>query len=231
MTIERIEDFQRLTTVVQETIGNTVFLDTWVPQDKFLYAISRDSSITIIREDEGEFGFSFGRNPFLPESCSRFSIERKGEYLLTSTFEIKARWDVYTKLINAGSETVNSSKEFTDLEIKEFLELHAPDSSVMPGNPEIVRWATLAYEDRLVGVAAICRWESGRFVVASVATDSKMRGQGFGAKIMEEVHRLAFQEGIDRLSLGVRAENAHAKRLYERSGYGLLHEFTYIERI
>lgn len=231
MTLARIEDFEKVIEISRRLLGNSILMETWIPKNRFRYALYSEKDLTLIREDAGEFGFAFGPNPTIPKSCSRLSVERIGEHSIHDAFTIKARWDVYSKEI-APSEVrqINEEDRPSNEEVQIFLQEHAPDSSVMPGHREIVTWAYLRDGGGLVGVAAICRWESGHHVVASVATHSKKRGIGLGKSIMIKVEQLAAQHRIGRLSLGVMADNASAKRLYENAGYTLLHEFTYGER-
>lgn len=225
--------FETFDWAVRESVGllgNSIFLETWIPRDKFLYGVRLDTSLTLVREDKGKFGFGFGTNPKLPDSCSRFSIETKAHTSLSNSFEIKARWNAYVKTITPEIDLEDLPEMTpTDEEITNFLKTHAPDSSVMPGNSEIVQWATIASQGKLIGVAAICRWESGRYVVASVAIDKSQRGLGFGRSLMRRVDGVAYGLGIDQLCLGVMASNLSAIKLYEATGYRLLHEFSYIE--
>ena len=121
-----------------------------------------------------------------------------------------------------------------DAEIDSFLKQHAPKSSVFPGNKEIVEWVRVDRNNvgktELVGVAAICRWESGEHVVASVATHSEMRGKGIGAEVMRQTLAVAQRNSIPILCLGVMSINHSGKALYEKSGWQELFKFTFVER-
>ena len=121
-----------------------------------------------------------------------------------------------------------------DAEIDSFLKQHAPKSSVFPGNKEIVEWVrvdrNIEGKTELGGVAAICRWESGEYVVASVATHSEMRGEGIGAEVMRQALAVAQRYSIPILCLGVMSNNHSAMALYEKSGWQELFKFTFVER-
>jgi [ribosomal protein S18]-alanine N-acetyltransferase len=52
----------------------------------------------------------------------------------------------------------------------------------------------------------------------SMAVDCEARGQGIGAALITAVMDWARANGGDRIELEVRASNARAIRLYERSG-------------
>jgi ribosomal protein S18 acetylase RimI-like enzyme len=110
------------------------------------------------------------------------------------------------------------------------LKTHAPDSSVFPGNDEILRWIQIHDGDELVAVAALCRWQSDRVVISSVATHSSYRGKGFGKILMKDCLIAGAELGEKYLSLGVRHENESAQRLYASMGFRLMHNFTYCER-
>jgi ribosomal protein S18 acetylase RimI-like enzyme len=58
-----------------------------------------------------------------------------------------------------------------------------------------------------------------------------MRGLGIGAKLMEEVERVALNEGIKTLCLGVNSDNLSAIALYEKLNWQPLYKFTYVERV
>ena len=125
---------------------------------------------------------------------------------------------------------MESAAASSDPDIDAFLKQHAPDSSVYPGNDEILQWVEVHDEGELVAVAALCRWESGRVVISSVATHTDRRGKGFGKQLIEKCLIAGSQIGEDFLCLGVRHRNESAQRLYASTGFTLMHNFTYCER-
>ena len=62
--------------------------------------------------------------------------------------------------------------------------------------------------------------ESNEGFLATVIVDNKLRGKGYGKKMMQLALRYAFEmTGAELVQLNVFAENADAKRCYERLGF------------
>lgn len=158
-------------------------------------------------------------------SCS---VESIGAPAIPESFEIKDEWDCYSAPTSRGQSI--SPRRCSDEEIAAFLSEHAPSSSVFPGNEEILHWVEVFDGVELVGVAALCRWQSGRIVLSSVATHSEHRGRGYGKQIMAAALAAAYELGESVLSLGVMHGNIDGHRLYSSAGFTLLHNFTYCER-
>lgn len=230
MNFDAISDFDAAEDFLKDNLRAQVLFKTWIPREKFIELLHGDGGISLSREDVFPIAFALGTKPPLRESWKRLNIE-SGSTLIN---EIKAteRSDWQTYFIKVPTDAIASlnSKQRSDGEIEAFLKLHAPKSSVFPGNKEIVDWACVDEQEELVGVAAITRWESGEHVVVSVATHSHMRGRGIGAKVMRQVLAVAQKNSISRLCLGVNGDNAPAIALYEKLGWRPLFKFTYIER-
>jgi predicted GNAT family acetyltransferase len=111
------------------------------------------------------------------------------------------------------------------------LKAHAPNSSVWPGNPELVFWAGTRNESgELIAVGAVTMWETGQKVLSSVGTAENERGKGLATKLVSEMVAKSNKLGFPRLGLAVRADNIAAKRSYEKVGFVLCGEFTIFER-
>jgi predicted GNAT family acetyltransferase len=118
-----------------------------------------------------------------------------------------------------------------DEEISDFLKANAPNSSVWPGNPELVFWAGKRNQSgELIAVGAVTMWETGQKVLSSVGTAENERGKGLATKLVAEMVAKAYEMGFPRLGLAVRADNIAAKRSYEKVGFDLCGEFTIFER-
>jgi len=205
------------------------FFETWIPNEKFVSAhFDGDGNISVSREDNGIYGLALGSYPIIPTDWKKFSMDSRGIKTLPPEFVAVAEWDAYFAPTIAGNRTI--APQSSNATIKAFLEEHAPDSSVFPGNKEILSWIEVHSDGNLVAIAALCRWQSGRVVISSVATDASQRGQGFGKVLMRECLIEGEKLGEKFLSLGVRHQNESAQRLYAATGFTLMHNFTYCER-
>jgi len=84
-------------------------------------------------------------------------------------------------------------------------------------------------ERQLIG-AAIVFYRRGHDIARlySIAVAASERGVGTGAVLLSAVEQAARRRGVRRLRLEVRADNAAARRLYERTGYrrfGMHHSY------
>lgn len=204
------------------------FFDSWVPQSHFISANYDGENLSITRRDENLYGMAFGPSPTIPSDWNSFSIESRGLGALPENVEKMDEWDCYWAPTLQGE--TGAERQKSDEEIAAFLQAHAPNSSVFPGNDEILTWIEVIEDGELVGAAALCRWQSGRVVVSSVATHSDRRGQGIGKKVMAASLIAAQELGEEFLSLGVMHANESAHRLYQSMGFTLMHNFTYCER-
>jgi ribosomal protein S18 acetylase RimI-like enzyme len=213
----------------RELFPESPFFETWVPEEKFLSAeFDSEGNFIISREDDGIYGIALGANPRIPAEWKNFSMESRGIDHLPPDFKAIVEWDCYWAPTILGS--IEVGEQSTDQVINTFLKTHAPDSSVHPGNDEILQWIELHDQGELVAVAALCRWQSGKVVISSLATHSAHRGKGFGKVLMKNCLIAGGKLGENYLSLGVRHENESAQRLYASLGFRLMHNFTYCER-
>lgn len=202
----------------------------WIPKEKFVELLIGESGISICREDNGRFVFALGKRAPLRPEWSRISFERSSSWLKELTKYEKNEWEAYS--LDVPSELrLELTQEPEDEDIADFLEEHGPDLSVSPGNTEIVHWSSIRNDSgELEGVAAICKWQSGEHVVASVATHSARRNQGLGKKLMRVVSKELATLGIKQVCLGVTSSNLGAVKLYQNIGYEKLFDFTFINR-
>ena len=205
------------------------YFDAWIPQSHFINAVFDDEgNFTTCREDKGIYGVAIGTSPVIPKEWDKFSLDSRAIASLPNDFKVVNQWDCYWASTVKASLT--QPRKSTDQEIDAFLKLHAPESSVFPGNKEILEWVEIVDNQQLVAVAALCRWESGKGIIPSVATHTDFRGQGFGKALTEKCLIAGEKLGEKYLCLGVHHTNESAQRLYKSTSFNLMHNFTYCER-
>ena len=210
------------------------FFRVWVPRERFISGHSDGAgNLSFTREDVGLFGIAIGPDPYISPEWNRFSVETialegRGVNGLPEPAELVDAWDCYWAPTVTGVSL--NERKFSDSVIQEFLELHAPNSSVFPGDDEILHWIEVIEDGELVGVGALCRWQSGNVVISSVGTHIDRRRQGIGRQVMEGALSGGSHFGASFISLGVMHSNESAQRLYRALGFTLMHNFTYFER-
>lgn len=227
--MKKTDSFDLAEQEYQRLFPDSPFFQVWIPRELFESAhFDGAGNISITRVDNGLFGVAIGSNPYIAPEWNRFSVESKGVRDVPSGAQYVDEWDCYWAKTSAGGAL--SQRKFSDDVIKDFLELHAPNSSVFPGNDEILYWIEIVEDGELLGVGALCRWQSGRVVISSVGTHTERRREGIGRKVMEEALAAAPHFGASFISLGVMHGNESAQRLYQGLGFTLMHNFTYFER-
>ena len=202
-----------------------------IPEDSFVKAVRNSNSVSLTTMDEKLFGLGLGINPPIDPKWKRFTIERKA---VTGNFEGAQSvldLDIYSIETRLYENAPIAVEIQGDEEISDFLKAHAPNSSVWPGNPELVFWAGIRNDSgELIAVGAVTMWESGQKVLSSVGTSKHERGKGLATKLVAEMVAKAHDLEFPRLGLAVRADNIAAKRAYEKVGFVLCGEFTIFER-
>jgi ribosomal protein S18 acetylase RimI-like enzyme len=229
MTYYQISNYGQAVNFLEDKKKHLKLFQTWVPKTRFIELLHNEEGISISREDDGVFSFALGMKAPLRDDWERISFERNSHWLSNRNFSEQTDWEAHY-LHHEGPPTLPLSERRSDVEIGEFLKSNAPDLSVFPGNKEIVHWSSLvSSENQLFGVAAICKWESGNYVIASVATEKKLRGQGLGAKLMEVIKSDLSNLGIREVCLGVLSNNEPAKKLYSRTGFEKLFDLRFVK--
>jgi ribosomal protein S18 acetylase RimI-like enzyme len=229
MTYYQISDYGQAVNFLQDKKKHLKLFQTWVPKTRFIELLHNENGISISREDDGVFSFALGLKAPLRDDWERISFERNSHWLSNRNFSEQTDWEAHY-LHQEGLPTLPISERRSDKEIGEFIKANAPDLSVFPGNKEIVHWSSLfSSENGLLGVAAICKWESGHHVIASVATDRNLRGQGLGGKLMEVIKSDISNLGIREVCLGVLSDNEPAKKLYARTGFEKLFDLRFVK--
>ena len=202
-----------------------------IPEDRFIRAVRNSNSVSLTTMDEKLFGLGLGINPPIDPKWKRFTIERKAVKSNYEGAESVLDLDIYSIETSLYENSPLAVEIQGDTEISDFLKAHAPNSSVWPGNPELVFWAGIRNDSgELIAVGAVTMWESGQKIVSSVGTAEHERGKGLATKLVAEMVAKAHELEFPRLALAVRADNIAAKRAYEKVGFALCGEFTIFER-
>jgi ribosomal protein S18 acetylase RimI-like enzyme len=186
-----------------------------------------DHSLSITREDDPVYGVGFGPRPLVDPRWRRCSITRNTEKDVTAGFTFLAQWDAYMR--TTESFDIPYTVLTNGAGIDEFLESHAPESSVKYGDDEVQAWVGIFDEGEVAGLGAICQWESGGYVLSSIAIHSSKRGRKLGRSLVKAMLTHAKVVGAERVGLGVFAGNAPAIKLYENLGFTLLGQFNAFE--
>jgi len=230
MSIRSISDYSKALDFLKDDWKTSILIRFWIPKEKFIELLIDESGMSICREDNGKFVFALGTRAPLKPDWYRISFERSSSWLPELTNFEKNEWEAYSLYV-PSEPRFELTQEPKDEEIADFLKEHGPDLSVSPGNLEIVRWSSIRSDSgELEGVAAICKWQSGEHVVASVATHSARRNKGLGKKLIRVVSKELATLGIKQVCLGVTSSNLSAVKLYQNIGYEKLFDFTFINK-
>ncbi len=185
--------------------------------DRFVALERSGETLWLTLEEEGLVGVATGPLAAPRDQWSECLID--GPFPGSATVARVGGWDLLCRAtLPSGSPAATTD----DLEgVRRLLEVAAPTSSVWPGDPHVVAWFGEVANDRLVAVAALTRWASGRHIIASVATAPDERRHGHARRLMEEILVDAAHRGVDDVALGVGLENAGALQLY--LGLGFVH--------
>ncbi|POX40607.1 N-acetyltransferase [Streptomyces sp. Ru73] len=131
------------------------------------------------------------------------------------------RWTLAEPPVQRGEDRVTALDESHHDELLAFLNTHSPAHSTGPGAEGVSLWAGIRdpEDGRLIACGALSSLrDSGAPLMASVATDAALRGQGLGAALTSWLTRHAVRRhGF--CTLWQLADNTPAERLYDRLGY------------
>jgi ribosomal protein S18 acetylase RimI-like enzyme len=199
----------------------------YMSAENFVAAYKGDGNFSFIVKGEPFYGHLYGAGAHLDPRCTNVAV---ADSRVEEDFKVKGGgfqfWEIETKSSQEPIELLSDAEEIAAL-IRE----HAPDSSVLPGDPEEVFWGGARNEsNELVACAVVVKWQSGFHVMASVVTRTADRGRGYGTALSKGIAAHAHKIGIPLLGLGVRTGNLAAQRAYEKAGFKMLGAFTNYSR-
>jgi ribosomal protein S18 acetylase RimI-like enzyme len=103
----------------------------------------------------------------------------------------------------------------------------SPRASALPGDSAVRRWWGLCGQDgRLLACAADTSAATGVGHLSSIAVLPEARGRGLGKTVTAALTRALFAEGCDVVTLGLYADNAAGRGVYDALGFQDEHRFT-----
>lgn len=226
MTSSSTNNYAEVLNLLKNRARDLETFTTYAPEQRFITAHVSDEnlSFSVADEDGSIFAMALGSDPVIL-SCDRLSTTLNVKVDLAK-YVHRVNWDFYS--IDTDSFASGQQAEICtdELEITELLRSHARKSSVWPGNEEVMLWGGKRVDGQLVTVGALVKWRTGQVMFASIATHTDYRGLGLAQELVRQMLASIAAQGILHVGLGVFAENASAKRTYEKVGFNLINEFS-----
>jgi ribosomal protein S18 acetylase RimI-like enzyme len=135
------------------------------------------------------------------------------------------RWCDAPPALQPGEERVGPVED--ESAIAALLAASSPTAAAQPGKPAVRRWVGIRDRDgQLLACAADTSGVTGVGHLSSVAVRLQARGQGFGKAVTAALTRLLMEEGNDLVTLGIYADNASGRALYDALGFADEHRMT-----
>lgn len=201
----------------------------YISEENFVAAFKNESTFSFVVTGEPFYGHLYGEGAYLDPRLNDVAAAPLNS-LSNPAFSPRGGgfqfWEATTSLNESPIELLTDA-----VEINSIIDEHAPDSSVRPGDSEVIFWGGLRNEaGQLAAAAVIVKWQSGFHVMASVVTRESDRGKGYATKLSQGILSHAHSLGIDLIGLGVRPTNGAAQRAYDKAGFKKIGEFTNYSR-
>jgi RimJ/RimL family protein N-acetyltransferase len=231
LTSSSIKDHQQVLALLSDNPKYLEIFSTYAPAHKFIEAVVKPEgfSFSVNDEDGSRFSMALGSDPVVLDGDE--IATSRGLQMDSQRYKTQVSWDLYS-IDTESFQTFEPAIESSDYsEIDNFLKTHARKSSVWPGNEEVLFWGEIRDQGLLVATGALVQWRTGQVMFASIATHSDYRSKGLAQKLVSQMLGNASRSRITRVGLGVFAENAAAKRAYEKVGFALIGEFTSYQKL
>ena len=106
------------------------------------------------------------------------------------------------------------------------LDAASPTASARPGDPAVRRWVGVLDGGELLACAADTSAVTGVGHLSSIAVHPGARGRGLASAVTARLARLLFADGCDVVTLGMYADNAGGRAVYDRLGFADNHRFS-----
>lgn len=190
----------------------------FLARERFESAVRTADSFAMTLAGDSCFGLGLGVDPHTSDQWERCVVPQSSRTRLGQLVAVDD-WDFYAAPLAHTNEGTEVVVQRDPSEVNEFLLENFPESSVWPGHREVVHWYGLRDGERLTSLGALVRWESGRHVLASIATRREGRGRGFAELLVRGMMTRASDDGVEWLGLGVASSNDVAQRVYQRAGF------------
>ena len=134
------------------------------------------------------------------------------------------RWLPAAPAVQPGERLV--APEADETALKTLLTAASPTASAEPGDDKVRRWFGIRDADVLLACAADTSSATGVGHLSSIAVDPAARGRGLGKAVTAALSRRLFEEGCDVVTLGMYADNAAGRAMYDALGFRDEHRFT-----
>ena len=134
------------------------------------------------------------------------------------------RWLDRPPPVQAGEELVGPVDD--EPAVKALLAASSPTASAQPGDVAVRRWVGIREQGELVVCAADTSGATGVGHLSSIAVHPRVRGRGLAKAVTAALTRRLFDEGNDLVTLGMYADNAAGRAVYDALGYVDAHRFT-----
>lgn len=134
------------------------------------------------------------------------------------------RWLDAPPPVQPGEELVRPADD--DVAVKALLAASSPTASAQPGDVAVRRWVGIRDGGELVACAADTSRSTGVGHLSSIAVHPSARGRGLAKSVTAALTRQLFVEGADLVTLGMYADNAVGRALYDALGYRDEHRMT-----
>ena len=231
MTSSSIKEHQQVLALLSDNPKYLEIFSTYAPAHKFIEAVVKPEgfSFSVNDEDGSRFSMALGSDPVVLDGDE--IATSRGLQMNSQKYKTQVSWDFYS-IDTESFQTFEPAIESSDYsEIDNFLKTHARKSSVWPGNEEVLFWGEIRDQGLLVATGALVQWRTGQVMFASIATHSDYRSKGLAQKLVSQMLGNSRRSGISHVGLGVFAENASAKRAYEKVGFTLIGEFTSYQKL
>jgi RimJ/RimL family protein N-acetyltransferase len=231
LTSSSIKDYQQVLALLSDNPKYLEIFSTYAPAHKFIEAVLKPEgfSFSVNDEDGSRFSMALGSDPVILDGDE--IATSRGLLMDSQKYKTQVSWDLYS-IDTESFQTFEPAIESSDYsEIDNFLKIHARKSSVWPGNEEVLFWGEIRERGLLVATGALVQWRTGQVMFASIATHSDYRSKGLAQKLVSQMLGNSRRSGISHVGLGVFAENASAKRAYEKVGFTLIGEFTSYQKL